>query len=68
MRHIQRQAIKLFEDFSVFMVFFFFFEHNQKQNRNENQQKNKNKAKVSERNMLETKSNRHNANYACRDA
>ena len=30
--------------------------------------KNKNKAKVSERNMLETGSNRHNANYACRDA
>ena len=30
--------------------------------------KNKNKAKVSERNMLKTRSNRHNANYACHDA
>ena len=30
--------------------------------------KNKNKAKVSERNMLETRSNIHNANYACCDA
>ena len=27
--------------------------------------KNKNKAKASERNKLETRSNRHNANYAC---
>ena len=30
--------------------------------------KNKSKAKASERNMLETRSNRHNANYASCDA
>ena len=30
--------------------------------------KNKSKTKASERNMLETRSNRHNANYACFDA
>ena len=30
--------------------------------------KNKSKAKARERNMLETRSNRHNTNYACCDA
>ena len=30
--------------------------------------KSKSKAKARERNMLETRSNRHNANYACCDA
>ena len=30
--------------------------------------KNKSKVKASKKNMLETKSNKHNANYACCDA
>ena len=41
---------------------------NPKKKKKKKKKKTKNKAKDSERNMLETRSNRHNANYACCDA